>query len=127
MTTGLPEIAGDMTLPDSIVQFGNGFQGCYAFHRGSGANPGYLHLHRVVNMVNFRDGKRFYETYNAVTGLRNYPAVPYYSWQWSTAYDDIYVCELVVSRFENYRDREAGVYWTWGKAQKFGDILVMRI
>ena len=73
--------------------YGNGFQCCYAFHRGSGEDPGYLHLHMAVNTVNFRDGKRFYETYNAVTGLRNYLATLYNSWQWSTAYDNSGVWE----------------------------------
>ena len=73
--------------------YGDGFQCCYVFHRGSDEDPGYLHLHMAVNTVNFQDGRRFYETYNAVTGLRNYLAALYNSWQWSTAYDDSCVWE----------------------------------
>lgn len=68
--------------------YGSGFQCCYGFHRGSAEDPGYLHLHMAVNTVNFRDGKRFYESYNAVSGLKNYLATLYNSYQWSSKYDN---------------------------------------
>lgn len=44
--------------------YNRGFQNYFVIHRGSGNDPKYLHIHLAVNTVNFRDGKRLYETYS---------------------------------------------------------------
>ncbi len=64
-----------------------GFQCCYALHGGSYESPGYTHVHMAVNTVNFKDGKRLYETYGVTSALKNHLAERFDSYDWSSVND----------------------------------------
>lgn len=67
--------------------FSSGFQCCYALHRGSVDNQGYLHVHMAVNTVNAQNGRRLYESYSVTGELKTVLSAQYSGLYWSSVND----------------------------------------
>lgn len=65
-----------------------GFQGCYAFHRGSNEDGNYLHIHMAINTISFVNGNRLYESFSTTSGLKNYLMAQYNAYQWRSVNDN---------------------------------------
>jgi len=68
--------------------YDNGYQSCYALHRGSCEDPDYLHIHMAVNTVNFQDGKRLYESYSVTNGPKKFLQEQFNAYEWSSINDN---------------------------------------
>lgn len=77
-----------------------GFQGFYAVHSGSDADLGYWHIHLAINTINFRDGKRLYETYSVTSDLKNYLALQFSELQWFSINDNSTSWETCSANFQ---------------------------
>ena len=64
-----------------------GYQCCFAIHKGSKETPDYLYVHVAVNTINFKTGCRLYETFAVTSGLKRCLMGQFDSYQWFSVND----------------------------------------
>ena len=83
-------VEGLLVIAEAALNYfySQGFQSFYVIHSGSNDDSGYWHIHLAVNTINFRDGKRLYETYSVTSDLKNYLALQFNELQWFSINDN---------------------------------------